>query len=46
MQVEGHAVITTKIKCEAVRRGPGVEFVGELASHEKFNEKERLVVFL
>jgi len=46
VQVEGHAVITTKIKCEAIRRGGAVEFVGVLEVPRKFNPKVVPVVFL
>jgi hypothetical protein len=46
VQVEGHAVITTKIKCEAIHRGEIVEFVGSLESHGKFNPRETPVVFM
>jgi hypothetical protein len=46
VQVEGHAVIHTRIKCEAIRRDGYVEFVGELELGQKANPREPLAVFL
>jgi len=46
VQVEGHAVFHTGIKCEAIRRNGYVEFVGQLQVHHKFDKREPLPVFL
>jgi hypothetical protein len=46
VQIEGHAVVQTRIKCRATRRDGYVEFAGELDSPQKFNPREAPAVFM